>query len=125
MNLLLDTCVLLWWLSDPEEIAPAAFKAIEAPTNQIYVSAASLWEMSIKQALGKLTLPGSPVEMLGEIGFDLLPINAEHGWRAGALPPHHRAPFDRMLVAQADCESMVLVTRDPHIPRYGLPVMPA
>lgn len=125
MKLLLDTHVVLWWLAEPEALAPSAYKAIEAPTNEVYVSAASLWEMSIKQQLGKLTLPSDPIEALESIGFIMLDISAEHGWRAGGLPPHHRDPFDRLLVAQADIESMVLVTRDTHIPKYGVPILPA
>lgn len=125
MKLLLDTHVVLWWLASPEELAAGAHKAIESPTNEVFVSAASLWEMSIKQELGKLTLPGNPVEALESIGFAMLDISAEHGWRAGGLAPHHKDPFDRMLVAQADTESMVLVTRDANIPKYGIPVLPA
>lgn len=125
MKLLLDTHVVLWWLAAPEELAPTALKAIESPTNEVYVSAVSLWEMSIKQELGKLTLPGNPIEVLESIGFALLDISAEHGWRAGGLLPHHKDPFDWLLVAQADIESMVLVTRDTHIPKYGIPVLPA
>lgn len=125
MKLLLDTHVLLWWLASPEALAPPALKAISNPTNEVYVSAASLWEMSIKQNLGKLSLPGNPVEVLESMGFTMLDISAEHGWRAGDLPPHHKDPFDRMLVAQADIESMVLVTRDTHIPRYGIPILTA
>lgn len=125
MKLLLDTHVVLWWLASPEELAPPAYKAIEAPTNEVYVSAASFWEMSIKQELGKLSLPGDPIEALESSGFLTLDVSAAHGWRAGSLPPHHRDPFDRMLIAQADIESMVLITRDVHIPKYGIPVLPA
>lgn len=125
MKLLLDTHVALWWLASPEELAPSAYKAIEAPTNEVYVSAASFWETSIKQELGKLTLPGNPIEALEAIGIVALDVSAEHGWRAGGLPLHHRDPFDRLLVAQADIESMVLVTRNVHIPKYGIPVLPA
>jgi PIN domain nuclease of toxin-antitoxin system len=125
MKLLLDTHILLWWLASPEELIPTALKAISNPTNEVYVSAASLWEMSIKQHLGKLSLPGNPIDILASMGFTMLDISAEHGWRAGDLPPHHKDPFDRMLVAQADIESMVLVTRDTHIPKYGIPILPA
>lgn len=125
MKLLLDTHVVLWWLGSPEELAAGARKAIQSPTNEVFVSAASLWEMSIKQELGKLSLPGNPIEALESIDVTLLAISAEHAWRAGSLAPHHRDPFDRMLVAQADTESMVLVTRDTNIPRYGIPVLPA
>ncbi|MEB3188541.1 MAG: type II toxin-antitoxin system VapC family toxin [bacterium] len=124
MILLLDTHVLLWWLASPEDLVEGARKAIESPTNDVVVSAASIWEMAIKQSLGKLSLPGDPVEAITALGFHLLPITAAHGWRAGRLPPLHRDPFDRLLVAQADSESLVLVTRDRDIPRYGIPVLP-
>lgn len=124
MKLLLDTPVVLWWLATrrTRSIRPQSH---QGPTNEVYVNAASLWEMSIKQHLGKLTLPGSPIEVLESIGFTMLDISVEHGWWAGDLPPHHKDPFDRMLVAQADIESMVLATRDAHIPKYGNPILPA
>lgn len=125
MKLLLDTHAVLWWLASPEELAPLARKAIETPAHEVFVSAASLWEMSIKQELGKLVLPGHPVPVLASSGFAMLAINVEHAWRAGSLSPHHKDPFDRMLVAQAEIEGMVLVTRDANIPKYGVPVLPA
>lgn len=125
MKLLLDTHVVLWWLATPEELSQPAQKAIAAASNEIYVSAASLWEMSIKQQLGKLALPACPIDVLESNGFIMLDIRAAHGWRAGELPSHHKDPFDRLLVAQADIESMVLVTRDVHIPKYGIPVLSA
>lgn len=125
MKLLLDTHAVLWWLASPEDLAPLARKAIETPAHEVFVSAASLWEMSIKQELGKLALPGNPVAVLESSGFAMLAMNAEHAWRAGTLPPHHNDPFDRMLVAQAEVEGVVLVTRDANIPKYGIPILPA
>lgn len=125
MKLLLDTHALLWWLASPEDLAPLARKAIETPAHEVFISAASLWEMSIKQELGKLALPGNPVAVLESCGFAVLAMNAEHAWRAGTLPPHHKDPFDRMLVAQTEVEGMVLVTRDTTIPKYGIPILPA
>jgi PIN domain nuclease of toxin-antitoxin system len=125
LKLLLDTHILLWWLAAPEDLLPDAHAAIASRRNEAFVSAASVWELSIKQGLGKLALPGDPTAAIEAAGFTLLPISATHGWKAGSLPPHHRDPFDRMLVAQAACEGMVLVTRDADIPRYGVPVFPA
>lgn len=89
------------------------------------MSAANFWELRIKQELGKLHLPDDPTAAIAANGFVLLAISAAHGWRAGGLPPHHRDPFDRLLVAQAEMAGMVLVTRNDAIPRYGVPVLPA
>jgi len=125
VRLLLDTHVVLWWLATPEVIAPIASHAIAQTENTVYVSAASIWEMGVKQQLQKLTLPGDPLEAIVSVGFDCLAITAAHSWRAGSLPPHHRDPFDRLLVAQAEMEGMVLVTRDVHISHYGVPILPA
>lgn len=125
MRLLLDTHAVLWWLATPEVIAPIAREAIADADNTVYVSAASIWEMGIKQQLQKLTLPGDPLEAIVAVGFDWLSITAAHSWRAGSLTPHHRDPFDRLLVAQAEMEGMVLVTRDVHIAHYGVPILPA
>lgn len=125
MKLLLDTHVILWWLGAPESIAAGARQAIATSTHVIFISAASIWEMSIKQELGKLTLPGDPLNEVASLGFVWLPVNPEHAWRAGQLPAIHRDPFDRLLIAQADVESMVLVTRDTNIPKYGVAVLPA
>ena len=92
----------------------------------VVVSAASIWEIAIKHAAGKLR---SPVEdligSLRERSIELLPIRAEHGWAAGALPLHHCNPFDRVLVAQAQIEGLTIVTRDPRIARYQVAILPA
>lgn len=89
------------------------------------VSTASVWEISIKQRLGKLRPPVDDV--VGDLGrrFASLPINSAHAWAAGALPLHHRDPFDRILVAQAQLEGFMLVTRDPDIARYPVAVLAA
>lgn len=121
-DLLLDTHVFLWWRADDRRLKPAARKAIaQAPL--VYVSAASAWEAAIKAALGRLTLPAPFREGVSASGFDELPISIAHAEAAGALPPHHTDPFDRMLVAQARLEGLTLVTHDPAIQAYDVKVL--
>ena len=116
MNLLLDTCTLLWWVGG-DTIAAEAAEAIADPDNNVWVSVASIWEISIKRSIGKLTVRGDLDAAVDE-DFEHLPINAAHARLAGRLPRHHRDPFDRMLVAQAQAQGLTLVTRDPAIRRY-------
>lgn len=118
MNLLLDSHAFLWWINGDEGIAPAATEAITDPTAIVLVSAASVWELAIERASGKLTASGVFQDEVAVHGFVPLPISVEHAERAGGLPRHHRDPFDRMLVAQAQIEDLVLVTRDPAIAAY-------
>lgn len=121
-DLLLDTHVFLWWRADDRRLKPGARKAIaEAPL--VYVSAASAWEASIKAALGRLALPAPFLEGVLASGFKELPITIAHAEAAGALPPLHTDPFDRMLVAQARLERLVLVTHDPAIQAYDVKVL--
>jgi len=124
-RLLLDTHVLLWWLSDDSQLGPATRKAIGDPRNQVYISAASTWEISIKKSLGKLSAPGDMDAIVDDEHFDKLPITLFHGEQAGMLPGHHRDPFDRMLIAQAQSEGLVIVTNDEKITRYGIRTMDA
>lgn len=123
MTLLLDTSALLWWLAGTE-LAPAARAGISDPGQLVLVSAASLWEIAIKRALGKLEVEGTLIDQLAENGFDPLPISWEHAVRAGALPLHHRDPFDRMLIAQAQADDLTVVTRDRAFAPYGVRVLP-
>ena len=116
MNLLLDTCTLLWWVGG-ENVAAEAAEAIADPDNNVWVSAASIWEISIKRSINKLTVRGDLDAVVDE-DFEHLPISAAHARLAGRLPRHHRDPFDRMLVAQAQAQSLTLVTRDLAIRRY-------
>lgn len=118
MRLLLDTHVLLWTLADDPHLSKAARKRIESAT-EIYVSSASYWEIAIKAGLGKL--PVSLVEIRAAAqhsGFNELPVNGEHAETLLTLPDHHKDPFDRMLVAQAICEPMRLLTSDAQVARY-------
>ena len=125
MNLLLDTHVLLWWLADEPILSQPARRAIADGGNTAFVSAVTVWEIVIKQAIGKLNVPDDFQELLAREPFGHLDIRAEHAFRVRALPPVHRDPFDRMLVAQSQVESLTLVTRDHNIMRYGVPVLEA
>ena len=124
-RLLLDTHVLLWWLSDDPQLGSVARQAISDPRNQIYISAASTWEISIKKSLGKLAAPDDMDAIVDDEHFDKLPITLFHGEQAGMLPGHHKDPFDRMLIAQAQSEGLVIVTSDEKITRYGIRTMDA
>lgn len=125
MRVLLDTHVLLWTLAEPERIGADAAEAFRIRVTATVVSAASLWEIAIKRAAGKLTAPDDLPDRLRALGHEILPIRPEHAWRAGALPMHHRDPFDRMLVAQAQAEDLVLVTHDGRLADYELRILRA
>ncbi len=125
MRLLLDTHAVIWWTGDPDELTPAARQAI-AEADVAAVSATSIWEVATKAAIGKLQVPVDDlVDEIREWGLDLLPVTAEHAWHGRLLPLHHRDPFDRMLVAQAQVEGLTIVSRDPDIARYQVAVLPA
>ena len=120
MNLLLDTHVLLWWLSDDPMLGAEARAVIANPDTQAFVSAATAWEISIKTTLGKLDAPDNLEDALAANGFSPLPITVEHALAAGRLPEHHRDPFDRMLIAQAQVEGLTLVTHDGAFGHYDV-----
>jgi PIN domain nuclease of toxin-antitoxin system len=124
-RLLLDTHVLLWWLSDDPQLGKASRQAISNPRNQVYVSAASTWEISIKKSIGKLSAPEDLDAIVESEGFDKLPITLFHGEQAGLLPGHHKDPFDRMLIAQAQSDGLVIVTNDEKITQYRIRTMDA
>ena len=124
MRLLLDTHILLWWLSDDASLSDAARIAIRDPASGVFVSAAAAWEIAIKHALGKLEFPVAQFSrILAKEGFEPLGITVDHAVIAGELPPFHNDPFDRMLVAQAQHEGLTLVTADPMIRRYAVAVL--
>ncbi len=123
MNLLLDTHVLLWWVHG-ERIQREAAAAIADIDNVKFVSAASIWEISIKTARGKLSVDEA-FDSVVEDDFEPLPITYADARLAGSLPDHHRDPFDRMLIAQALNHDLLLVTRDPQIGLYGANILPA
>lgn len=119
-RLLLDTHAFLWWLTDDARLGPAAREAISDERNRVYVSAATGWEIAIKRADGKLSAGEELDALVEQEGFEHLPITFFHGEQAGALQSLHADPFDRMLIAQAQAEGVVLVTADERIPRYGV-----
>lgn len=125
MNLLLDAHTLLWWLADDPTLSPRARKAIADADAEVLVSAATVWEIAIKQQLGKLDAPTDLEEQLEAHHFTPLAISVAHAYKAGFLPMHHDDPFDRMLVAQAIAESCTVVTRDARIKRYGVSTLAA
>ncbi|MPZ23005.1 MAG: PIN domain-containing protein [Dehalococcoidia bacterium] len=125
MRLLLDTHALLWWLAADTALHIEARRAIQGSTSEIFVSAASTWEIAIKRALGKLRTPGDLEDQLGRHDFQPLPITIGHAAIAGGLPRHHDDPFDRMLVAQAVTEGLVIVTRDARLALYGVATLAA
>ena len=125
MTLLLDTHALLWWLSDDRTLSKAARRAIADPVAVVYVSAVTAWEIAIKRALGKLSAPDDLEDQMRGGGLSELPVTVADALVAGALPRHHDDPFDRMLVAQAHRRALTVVTRDPSIELYGVPVLAA
>ena len=125
MSLLLDTHVLLWWLDDDRMLSHEARKSISDVRHDIYVSAVTAWEISIKKALGKLEAPDDLDAAISANAFLELPITIAHAMAAGKLPNHHSDPFDRMLVAQANLEGLNLVSRDENINKYGVALLKA
>jgi PIN domain nuclease of toxin-antitoxin system len=121
MKLLLDTHAFLWWDSNDAHLPAALHSAIASPRNEVFVSAVTVWEIAIKSASGKLIFQASAAKAIEKHGFLPLPITVEHAESAGSLPQLHRDPFDRLLVAQAQLEGLVLVTVDEQILRYQVP----
>ncbi|GAD84770.1 type II toxin-antitoxin system VapC family toxin [Nocardia asteroides] len=122
MSLLLDTHVILWWLTDDPALGADLRDRLDHDPD-VYVSSASIWEIAMKQASGKLAGPADLPERVVGSGFLPLPIDARHTIEAARLPSIHRDPFDRILVAQARCEELTLVTRDPYCLRYDVAVL--
>jgi PIN domain nuclease of toxin-antitoxin system len=124
MRLLLDTHAFLWWLSDDPKLAASARDAIRDPRAIVHVSAASIWEIAIKAKLGRLRVrDGDLAAEIEANGFAELAISARHAQSAGALSRHHDDPFDRMLIAQAQLEDLVVVTHDSRFSRYGVQLL--
>lgn len=124
MRLLLDSHAYLWWLADAPELSTRARAAIADPTNLVVVSAATLWEIEIKRALGRLE--AGDADLVAEIEanrFAEMAVSAKHAVVAARLPRHHDDPFDRMLIAQCQVEGLVCVTRDPAFAAYGVPCL--
>jgi PIN domain nuclease of toxin-antitoxin system len=125
MILILDAHALLWWLRDEPLFDRAAKASIADPANDVIVSAATIWELEIKRALGKLHAPADLIELLEAEEFDCIPILGDDAIRAARLPMHHRDPFDRMILAQALRLDAVVVSRDRAFDAYDVPVLRA
>jgi PIN domain nuclease of toxin-antitoxin system len=121
--LLLDTHALLWSIGDDQQLSPTVHELLSSGAVATYVSAASIWEIAIKQAANKLTAPEDLLDEVARASFIELGITFAHARAAGALPPHHRDPFDRMIVAQARSEGFTVITRDARITAYDVPVL--
>jgi PIN domain nuclease of toxin-antitoxin system len=122
VRILLDTQIWLWMLADPGRLTGTAKDLVTDPSTELLLSAASTWEIAIKTGLGRLTLPGPPTvvvpKLMEETGVTALSIQPSHTLRVASLPPHHRDPFDRLLVAQAQLEDVPIMSADPAIGRY-------
>lgn len=121
MKVLLDTHVLLWALADDPALRDSHREAIEI--SELYLSAASVWEVGIKRALGKLDVPDDIFDVAARAGCRPLPITWAHAEAAAALPAHHADPFDRMLIGQAICEELVMLSTDKMFTRYPVEVI--
>jgi PIN domain nuclease of toxin-antitoxin system len=123
VRLLLDTQSLLALLSSDYRLSPAARDAMERPDARLIVSAVSVWEIAIKRSAGRLEAPDDVLELIEEAGTELLAITALHAQAVATLPFHHRDPFDRLLIAQAQLERCAIVTGDRAFPAYDVPVV--
>jgi PIN domain nuclease of toxin-antitoxin system len=127
VRLLLDTQCWLWWFAQPEKLNEAVIAQIADEANEVWLSVASVWEMGIKVSIGKLLLPETIDHYIStrmtQLGARSLEITAIHALRVAALPLHHRDPFDRMLVAQAQLEGMTLVSADPAFNHYEVSLL--
>lgn len=121
-GLLLDTHVVIWWLLDDDTLSDEVKDRLDDDP-EVWISSVVVWEVAIKEAIGKLAGPEHLADEVAESGFRQMPITFEHATAAGRLPLLHRDPFDRMLVAQARCEGLTLVTRDPQILRYEVELL--
>lgn len=125
MRVLLDTHAAVWWFNDPEILDGHTRATLEDPRTTVFLSSASVWEAATKASSGRLDLPMPLAEAARRTGVLELGIGWEHAQRAAELPPIHRDPFDRFIVAQAVVENLVLITRDALLTRYPVATMPA
>ena len=129
MRILLDTHCWLWWISEPQRLGAAARAIFADSTNELFLSVASLWEISIKCGTGKLALPEAPEifvpPRLRRDRITVLAIQLNHALKVGSLPAHHRDPFDRLLIVQSQSEELPLMTADPLFSRYEVDLIAA
>lgn len=123
MRYLIDSHIFLWWLSGDKKISGSIQRILENPQNQIYVSVATLWEISIKHTLGKLPLKTTLSEMISVSGFEVLSITGDHILELEKLPFLHNDPFDRILIAQTKAEDFIFITVDAQIRKYDVKLL--
>lgn len=123
MRVLLDSQVMVWWMGKPDRISRETLQIITDPRNPVYISAASVWELGIKVANGNLTLPEKYLESLMNDGFATLDVTMRHAQVSADLPMIHSDPFDRVIIAQARSDDLVLISADRHIRRYNIKVI--
>jgi len=127
MRALLDTHAFLWWIMDDARLSPHARAVIADGHNELFLSAASGWEIAIKARLGKIQLPSDPASFVPKQlrinSIEPLAVQMTHALRVHSLPGHHRDPFDRILVAQAQVEQVLIITADPHIAQYDVEIV--
>ena len=127
MKALLDTHTFIWWMSDSPSLSQTARDFIQRDEHEIFLSAATVWELAIKASKGRIVLPDALENFVSNAltyyHFSVLPIQFDHAYRVMALPNHHNDPFDRVLIAQCQCEDMVLLSADPILPNYGVRVI--
>jgi PIN domain nuclease of toxin-antitoxin system len=125
VKLLLDTHTLIWWLTNDPSLSQKAKDAITSPDNLVFVSAASAWEITIKKTIGKLKTPDDLLEQIEQKDFQPLPIEIHQALTVEKLPLHHSDPFDRILIAQAVCEDLTIITRDREFSAYSISIIKA
>jgi PIN domain nuclease of toxin-antitoxin system len=127
MQYLIDTHVLIWWITEDRRLSPKAEKLIRSHRNTLYWSVASTWEIAIKHAIGRLEFSEPPEPLLtSELKrnhIDTLVINNAHAFMTGRLPAHHKDPFDRLLIAQACIESLAIISNDSKLHLYDVDVL--
>ncbi len=123
MKLLLDTCALIWSLEDNSCIIPVVRERISDSSNEVFVSAASIWEIGTKKKKGQLKTPDNLIQAIIDTQFSFLSITAHHADLSISLPEHHKDPFDRLLIAQALLEEMIIITSDAEFKNYGVPIL--
>ncbi|MFN2234719.1 MAG: type II toxin-antitoxin system VapC family toxin [Anaerolineales bacterium] len=123
MNIFLDTHVLLWWLDDSQLLSDKVRNAIANSENLVVLSSVVIWEIRIKQALGKLVIAPEFYDVIKDEGFEMLSITPDHAYAVGELPMYHRDPFDRMIIAQAKLEGLTIATQDSVFKKYDVTVL--
>jgi PIN domain nuclease of toxin-antitoxin system len=123
MNIFLDTHVLVWWPDDSPSLSEKVRDAVSDSENLVILSSVVIWEIRIKQALGKLVISPKFYDVIKNEGFEFLSITPDHAYAVGELPMHHRDPFNRMIIAQAQLEGLTIATHDAVFQKYGIAVL--